>query len=206
MELTPLKQGREEIYSRYFFRPCTGFPIKHPDSSIWHQFIGCYSWIPWKTVGSDRPRVPRQYSPAATETRTIYADNRVKKHQRQWCRYKYTRGRYQHGIVVHSKIGERVTNILPWARRSFGNMARISLTGLERFDTAMWYTKGIFYALLHTRLSQALISIPITDLINAPVQHMLLQDNGDWQLQLATIQRYNEAGWLVLKNYSTQLL
>lgn len=27
---------------------------------------------------------------------------------------------------------------------------------------------------------------------------MLLQDNADWQLQLATIQRYNEAGWLVL--------
>lgn len=62
----------------------------------------------------------------------------------------------------------------------------------------MWYTKGIFYALLHTRLSQALIPIPIPDLINAPVQHMLLQDNGDWELQLATIQRYNEAGWLVL--------
>lgn len=34
--------------------------------------------------------------------------------------------------------------------------------------------------------------------INAPVQHMLLRDNGDWQLQLANIQRYNEAGWLVL--------
>lgn len=27
---------------------------------------------------------------------------------------------------------------------------------------------------------------------------MLLQDNADWKLQLATIQRYNEAGWLVL--------
>lgn len=62
----------------------------------------------------------------------------------------------------------------------------------------MWYTKGLFYFLLHTRLVQAVIPIPIPDLINAPVQHMLLQDNADWQLQLATIQRYNEAGWLVL--------
>lgn len=44
---------------------------------------------------------------------------------------------YQHGVVVPSKIGERVTNILPWARRSFENMARISLTGLERFDCSM---------------------------------------------------------------------
>lgn len=107
---------------------------------------------------------------------------------------------YQHGVVIPSKIGERVTNILPWARRSFRIMARISLIGLERFDTAMWYTKGIFYALLHTRLSQAFIPIPIPDLTNAPVQHrpMLLRDNGDWQLQLVTIQRYNEAGWLVL--------
>lgn len=40
---------------------------------------------------------------------------------------------YQHGVVVPSKIGERVTNILPWARRSFENTTRISLTGLERF-------------------------------------------------------------------------
>lgn len=62
----------------------------------------------------------------------------------------------------------------------------------------MWYTKGIFYAPLHTLLSQALIPIPIPDLIHGPVQHMLLQDNVEWQLQLATIQRYNEAGWLVL--------
>lgn len=83
---------------------------------------------------------------------------------------------YQHGVVVPSKIGERVTNILPWARRSFENMARISLTGLERFDNTLWYTKGIFYSLLHTRLAQTLIPIPIPDLINAPVQHMLLQD------------------------------
>lgn len=106
---------------------------------------------------------------------------------------------YQHGVVVPSKIGERVTNILPWARRSFENMARISLTGLERFDCSLWYAKGIFYSLLHTRLTQALIPIPIPDLINAPVQHMLLQDNAPgWQLQLATLQRYNEAGWLVL--------
>lgn len=105
---------------------------------------------------------------------------------------------YQHGVVVPSKIGERVINILPWARRSFENMARISLTGLERFDCSMWYAKGIFYSLLHARMSQALIPIPVPDLINAPVQHMLLQDNADWQLQLATLQRYNEAGWLVL--------
>lgn len=62
---------------------------------------------------------------------------------------------YQHGVVVPSKIGGRVTNILPWARRSFENMARISLTGLERFDNSMWYAKGLFYALLHTRLTQA---------------------------------------------------
>lgn len=105
---------------------------------------------------------------------------------------------YQHGVVVPSKIGERVTNILPWARRSFENMATISLTGLERFDVSMWYAKGIFYSLLHTRLTQALISIPIPDLINAPVQNILLQDNAEWQLQLAIIQRYNEAGWQVL--------
>lgn len=83
---------------------------------------------------------------------------------------------YQHGVVVPSKIGERVTNILPWARRSFENMARISLTGLELFDNTLWYTKGIFYSLLHTRLAQTLIPIPIPDPINAPVQHMLLQD------------------------------
>lgn len=44
---------------------------------------------------------------------------------------------YQHGAVVPSKIGERITTILPWARRSFENMARISLTGLERFDNTM---------------------------------------------------------------------
>lgn len=62
----------------------------------------------------------------------------------------------------------------------------------------MWYAKGSFYSLLHTRLTQALIPISVPDLINAPVQHMLLQDNADWQLQLATLQRYNEAGWLVL--------
>lgn len=105
---------------------------------------------------------------------------------------------YQHGVVVPSKIGERVTNILPWARRSFENMARISLTGLERYDCTMWYAKGSFYSLIHTRLTQATIPIPVPDLINAPVQHMLLQDNADWQLQLATLQRYNEAGWLVL--------
>lgn len=105
---------------------------------------------------------------------------------------------YQHGVVVPSKIGGRITNILPWARRSFENMAQISLTGLERFDNSMWYAKGLFYALLHTRLTQALIPIPIPDLINAPVQNILLQDNADWQQQLATIQRYNEAGWLVL--------
>lgn len=104
---------------------------------------------------------------------------------------------YQHGVVVPSKIGERVTNILPWTRRSFENMARTSLTGLERVDTTIWYTKGIFYSLLHTRLTQAVIPIPIPDLINASVQHMLLQNNADWQLQLATIQRYIEAGWLV---------
>lgn len=111
---------------------------------------------------------------------------------------------YQHGVVVPSKIGECVTNILPWARRSFENMARISLTGLERFDCSMWYAKGIFYSLLHDRLTAALIPIPIPDLINAPVQHMLLQDNADWQLQLATLQRYNEAGWLVERLYQTR--
>lgn len=97
-----------------------------------------------------------------------------------------------------SKIGERVTNVLPWARRSFENMARISLTDLERFDCSMWYAKGIFYSLLHTRLTQALIPIPVPDLINAPVQNILLQDGADWQAQLAVIQRYNEAGWLVV--------
>lgn len=53
---------------------------------------------------------------------------------------------YQHGVVVPSKIGERVTNVLPWARRSFENMARISLTGLERFDVSMWYAKGVSFA------------------------------------------------------------
>lgn len=105
---------------------------------------------------------------------------------------------YQHGVFVTSKIGERVTNIVPWARRSFENMARISRTGLERYDCTMWYAKGLFYSLLHTRLTQALIPNPVPDLINAPVQHMLLQDNANWQLQLATLQRYNEAEWLVL--------
>lgn len=105
---------------------------------------------------------------------------------------------YQHGVVVPSKIGERVTNVLPWARRSFENMARISLTGLERFDCSMWYAKGIFYSLLRTRLTQALIPVPIPDLINAPVQNILLQDGAEWQAQLAVIQHYNEAGWLVL--------
>lgn len=77
-------------------------------------------------------------------------------------------------------------------------MARISLTGLERFDCSMWYAKGIFYSLLHTRLTQALIPIPVPDLINAPVQNILLQDGAEWQAQLAVIQRYNEAGWLVV--------
>lgn len=88
--------------------------------------------------------------------------------------------------------------MLPWARRSFENTARISLTGLERFDNSMWYAKGLFYSLLHTRLTEALIPIPVLDLINAPVQNILLLDNADWMLQLATIQRYNEAGWLIL--------
>lgn len=77
-------------------------------------------------------------------------------------------------------------------------MTLISPTGLDRFDNTMWYIKGIFYSLLHTRLIQALIPVPIPDLINALVQHILLQDNADWQLQLATIQRYNEARWLIL--------
>lgn len=76
---------------------------------------------------------------------------------------------YQHGVVLPSKTVERVTNILPWARRSFETMTLISLTGLERFDNTMWYTKGIFYSLLHTRLIQALIPVPIPDLINALV-------------------------------------
>lgn len=86
---------------------------------------------------------------------------------------------YQHGVVLPSKIGERITNIFPWARRSFENMTLISPTGLERFDNTMWYIKGIFYSLLHTRLIQALIHVPIPDLINALVQHILLQDNAD---------------------------
>lgn len=77
-------------------------------------------------------------------------------------------------------------------------MARISLTGLERFDNSMWYAKGLFYSLLHTRLTEALIPIPVLDLINAPVQNILLLDNADWMLQLTTTQRYNEAGWLIL--------
>lgn len=53
---------------------------------------------------------------------------------------------YQHGVVVPSKIGERVTNILPWARRSFENMARISLTGLE---LSMVHKRNILFPTAH---------------------------------------------------------
>lgn len=56
---------------------------------------------------------------------------------------------YQHGVVVPSKIGERVTNILPWARRSFESMARISLKGLERFDNTVWYKRNILFSTAH---------------------------------------------------------
>lgn len=131
IDATPAGQGGDILkqYVDTFFGPVPGFALNVQTGAYdVNSVVGSFEspGRPWVQVNfTSTVNVPRPRQRGVQYTRNIGSRN-LKDSDVDINIPEV----YQHGVVVPSKIGERVTNILAWARRSFENMAPISLTGL----------------------------------------------------------------------------